>query len=176
MSGGDDRRLGGAHWRRANEQEKRGHELYTHYCSDCHGKAVSRTEGFNWSSMRIQNQRICRINLRWARFKDEELFVTISRDMLDTTEEGGDPIGDDDFAVPTMPTFKYTLSEDEVWAIVGHVRTLHGMKMEFNVAARKTSTGRRTGRSHRPSSSKAKQAYEAAERKPVTKLSERVSN
>jgi mono/diheme cytochrome c family protein len=97
-------------------------------------------------------------------FKDEELFSTISRDMLDTSEEGGDPIGDDDFAVPTMPTFKYTLSEDEIWAIVGHVRTLHGMKMEFNVAARKASLEEGL-KAAQAKFEQAKQAYEAAEKK-----------
>src|SRR4249919_592551 len=68
-------------------------------------------------------------------FKDEDIFNTISRDMKDTSP-GGDKIGDDDFAVPTMPTFKYTMSEDEIWAIVAHVRSLHGMKLEFNVEGR----------------------------------------
>ena len=38
-------------------------------------------------------------------FKDEEIFNTISRDMKDTGP-GGDKIGDDEFAVPTMPTFQ----------------------------------------------------------------------
>jgi mono/diheme cytochrome c family protein len=69
-------------------------------------------------------------------FTDEEIFNTISRDMKDTTPEIGDKIGDDEFAVPTMPTFKYTLSEQEIWAIVAYVRTLHGMKLEFNAEGR----------------------------------------
>jgi mono/diheme cytochrome c family protein len=69
-------------------------------------------------------------------FKDEDIFNTISRDMKDTSP-GGDKIGDDEFAVPTMPTFKYTLSEEEIWSIVGFVRSLHGMKLEFKVDGRK---------------------------------------
>jgi mono/diheme cytochrome c family protein len=97
-------------------------------------------------------------------FTDQEIFATISRDMLDTSEEGGDEIGDDDFAVPTMPTFKYTLSEDEIWAIVGYVRTLHGMKMEFNVEARKTSLDEGL-KAAQTKFEQAKQAYEAAEKK-----------
>ncbi|MDH5741463.1 MAG: c-type cytochrome, partial [Nitrospira sp.] len=92
------------------------------------------------------------------------LFETISRDMLDTSEEGGDEIGDDDFAVPTMPTFKYTLSEDEIWAIVGHVRTLHGMKMEFNVEARKTSLDEGL-KAAQAKFEQSKQVYEEAETK-----------
>ncbi|NJL15949.1 MAG: c-type cytochrome [Nitrospira sp.] len=119
----------------ASEQEKRGHELYTHYCSDCHGESGKQNQGFNWAAMPDPKPKDLSNKSEMSTFKDEELFSTISRDMLDTSEEGGDEIGDDDFAVPTMPTFKYTLSEDEIWAIVGHVRTLHGMKMEFNVGA-----------------------------------------
>ena len=148
----------------ANEQEKRGHELYTHYCSDCHGESGKQNEGFNWSSMPDPKPKDLSNKNEMSTFKDEELFATISRDMLDTSEEGGDEIGDDDFAVPTMPTFKHTLSEDEVWAIVGYVRTLHGMKMEFNVAARKTSLEEAL-KTAQTKFEQAKQAYEAAEKK-----------
>lgn len=148
----------------ANEQEKRGHELYTHYCSDCHGASGKQNEGFNWSSMPDPKPKDLSNKTEMSTFKDEELFATISRDMLDTSEEGGDEIGDDDFAVPTMPTFKHTLSEDEVWAIVGYVRTLHGMKMEFNVAARKTSLDEAL-KAAQTKFDQAKQAYEAAEKK-----------
>ena len=148
----------------ANEQEKRGHELYTHYCSDCHGESGKQNEGFNWASMPDPKPKDLSNKNEMSTFKDEELFATISRDMLDTSEEGGDPIGDDDFAVPTMPTFKYTLSEEEIWAIVGHVRTLHGMKMEFNVAGRKTSLEEAL-KAAQTKFDQAKQAYEAAEKK-----------
>jgi mono/diheme cytochrome c family protein len=148
----------------ANEQEKRGHELYTHYCSDCHGESGKQNEGFNWSSMPDPKPKDLSNKGEMSTFKDEELFATISRDMLDTSEEGGDEIGDDDFAVPTMPTFKYTLSEDEVWAIVAHVRTLHGMKMEFNVAARKASLEEGL-KAAQAKFEQAKQAFEEAEKK-----------
>lgn len=160
VAGGAALLIGGC----ASEQEKRGQELYTHYCSDCHGPSGKQNEGFNWSSMPDPKPKDLSNKSEMSTFKDEDLFNTISRDMLDTSEEGGDPIGDDDFAVPTMPTFKYTLAEDEIWAIVGHVRTLHGMKMEFNVAARKTSLeeGLKTAQAK---FEQTKQAYEAAEKK-----------
>ncbi len=148
----------------ANEQEKRGHDLYVHYCSDCHGESGKQNEGFNWSFMPDPKPKDLSNKSEMGTFKDEELFNTISRDMLDTSEEGGDEIGDDDFAVPTMPTFKYTLSEEEIWAIVGHVRTLHGMKMEFNVAARKASLEEGL-KAAQTKFEQAKQAYEAAEKK-----------
>ena len=148
----------------ASEQEKRGHELYTHYCSDCHGASGKQNEGFNWSSMPDPKPKDLSNKSEMGTFTDKELFDTISRDMLDTSEEGGDEIGDDDFAVPTMPTFKYTLSEEEIWAIVGHVRTLHGMKMEFDVAARKTSLDDGL-KAAEAKFEQAKQAYEEAEKK-----------
>jgi mono/diheme cytochrome c family protein len=96
-------------------------------------------------------------------FKDEEIFNTISRDMKDTSP-GGDKIGDDEFAVPTMPTFKYTLSEDEIWAIVGYVRSLHGMKLEFNVENRKKELADAL-QVAKAKFEQATQTYEAAEKK-----------
>ena len=110
----------------ANEQGAKGHELYSHYCSHCHGESGKQNEGFNWSSMPDPKPKDLTNKSEMSTFKDEDIFNTISRDMKDTSEEGGDEIGDDDFAVPTMPTFKYTLSEEEIWAIVGYVRGLHG--------------------------------------------------
>lgn len=148
----------------ASEQEKKGRELYTHYCSDCHGESGRQNEGFNWSAMPDPKPKDLSNKSEMSTFKDEELFATISRNMLDTSEEGGDEIGDDDFAVPTMPTFKYTLSEEEIWAIVGHVRTLHGMKLEFDVAARKRSLEEGL-KAAQAKFEQAKLAYEEAERK-----------
>jgi mono/diheme cytochrome c family protein len=97
-------------------------------------------------------------------FKDEEIFGTISRDMKDTSPEGGDKIGDDEFAVPTMPTFKYTLSEDEIWSIVAYVRTLHGMKLTYNVEERKKEI-KDALQGAQAKFDEAKAAYEAAEKK-----------
>ena len=148
----------------ANEQEKKGHELYTYYCSDCHGESGKQNEGFNWAAMPEPKPKDLSNAGEMGTFTDQELFETISRDMLNTNEEEGDEIGDDDFAVPTMPTFKYTLSEDEIWAIVAHVRSLHGKKMEFDVLARKTSLeeGLKTAQAQFEVASK---AFEEAETK-----------
>src|SRR5207344_2070764 len=147
----------------ANEQGAKGHELYSHYCSHCHGESGKQNEGFNWSSMPDPKPKDLSNKSEMSTFKDEDIFNTISRDMKDTSP-GGDKIGDDDFAVPTMPTFKYTLSEDEIWAIVGYVRGLHGMKLEFKVEDRKKelATALQTAQSK---FDQAKQTYEAAEKK-----------
>ncbi len=147
----------------ANEQQKRGRELYAHYCMHCHGETGRQNEGFNWSSMPDPKPKDLSNKSEMGTFKDEDIFNTISRDMKDTSP-GGDKIGDDDFAVPTMPTFKYTLSEDEIWSIVGYVRTLHGMKLEFKVEERKKelAEGLKAAQEKFESS---KQMYEAAEKK-----------
>lgn len=147
----------------ASEQQQKGHELYSHYCMHCHGENGRQNEGFNWSSMPDPKPKDLSNKSEMETFKDEDIFNTVSRDMKDTSP-GGDKIGDDDFAVPTMPTFKYTLSEDEIWAIVGYVRGLHGMKLEFKVEERKkellaslqTAQGK---------FDQTKQAYDAAEKK-----------
>ena len=146
-----------------NEQGGKGHELYGHYCSHCHGESGKQNEGFNWSSMPDPKPKDLTNKSEMSTLKDEDIFNTISRDMKDTSEEGGDEIGDDDFAVPTMPTFKYTLSEEEIWAIVGYVRGLHGGKMEFKVEERKKQleTALQTAKTNLEQATK---AYEAAEK------------
>jgi mono/diheme cytochrome c family protein len=147
----------------ASEQQKKGQELYAHYCLHCHGEHGRQNEGFNWSSMPDPKPKDLSNKSEMSTFKDEEIFNTISRDMKDTSP-GGDKIGDDEFAVPTMPTFKYTLSEEEIWAIVAYVRTLHGMKLEFKVEERKKELAD-TLKTVQEKFDQAKQTYEAAEKK-----------
>src|SRR4029079_19381557 len=150
----------------ANEQGAKGHELYSHYCSHCHGESAKQHARFNWSSMPDPKPKDLTNKSEMSTFKDEDIFNTISRDMKDTTDvsEGGDEIGDDDFAVPTMPTFKYTLSEEEIWAIVGYVRTLHGMKLEYKVEERKKELDEAV-KTAQAKFDESKQAYEAAEKR-----------
>lgn len=119
-----------------SEQAARGEKLYAHYCMHCHGENGRQNEGFNWSSMPDPKPKDLSNKEEMGTFSDEDIFHTVSRDMKDTGP-GGDKIGDDEFAVPTMPSFKYTLSEEEIWSIVGFVRGLHGRKLEFNVEGRK---------------------------------------
>jgi mono/diheme cytochrome c family protein len=147
----------------ASEQQQKGHELYSHYCMHCHGENGRQNEGFNWSSMPDPKPKDLSNKSEMGTFKDEDIFNTVSRDMKDTSP-GGDKIGDDDFAVPTMPTFKYTLSEDEIWAIVGYVRGLHGMKLEFKVEDRKKELAAAL-QAAQSKFDQAKQSYEAAEKK-----------
>ena len=147
----------------ANEQEKKGQKLYAYYCMHCHGESGRQDEGFNWSSMPDPKPKDLSNKSEMSTFKDEDIFNTVSRDMKDTSEDG-DEIGEDEFAVPTMPTFKYTLSEDEIWAIVGHVRKLHGMKLEFNVEERKKALEEAV-KAMQVKFEQANKAYEEAEKK-----------
>jgi mono/diheme cytochrome c family protein len=146
-----------------SEQVKKGRELYAHYCMHCHGEHGRQNEGFNWASMADPKPKDLSNKDEMGTFKDEEIFNTVSRDMKDTSP-GGDKIGDDEFAVPTMPTFKYTLSEEEIWSIVAFVRTLHGKKLEFNVEGRKKEL-LDAMQAAQQKFDQAKQAAEAAEKK-----------
>jgi mono/diheme cytochrome c family protein len=119
-----------------SEQVAKGQKLYAHYCMHCHGENGRQNEGYNWAKMPDPKPKDLSNKEEMSTFKDDEIFNTISRDMKDTTPEKGDKIGDDEFAVPTMPTFKYTLSEEEIWYVVAYVRKLHGMKLEFDIAGR----------------------------------------
>jgi mono/diheme cytochrome c family protein len=120
-----------------SEQVAKGRKLYAHYCMHCHGKNGRQNEGYNWAQMPDPRPKDLSNKDEMSTLKDQEIFETISRDMKDTTPEKGDKIGDDEFAVPTMPTFKYTLSEEEIWDIVAYVRTLHGTKLSFDIEGRK---------------------------------------
>lgn len=145
-------------------QVAKGQKLYVHYCMHCHGENGHQNEGYNWGQMPDPRPKDLSTKEEMSTFKDEEIFETISRDMKDTTPELGDKIGDDEFAVPTMPTFKYTLSEEEIWAIVAYVRTLHGLKLTYDVEGRKKELQDRL-KAAQQKFDQAKQTLDAAEKK-----------
>ena len=147
-----------------NEMVSRGEHLYAHYCAHCHGENGRQNEGYNWAHMPDPRPKDLSNKGEMSTFKDDEIFFTIYRDMKDTTPDVGDKIGDDEFAVPTMPTFKYTLSEEEIWSIVAYVRTLHGMKLTYDLNARKKEIDEKVQAAQR-TFDQAKQALEAAEKK-----------
>ena len=119
-----------------DERTAKGRKLYHHYCMHCHGESGRQQEGFNWGRMPDPRPRDLSESATMSTFSDKEIFDTISRDMRDTSLQ---EVLDDEnyFAVSTMPTFKYTLSEEELWAVVGYVRTLHGGSLTFDVDGRK---------------------------------------
>lgn len=119
-----------------DEKTARGKKLYNHYCSHCHGESGQQGEGFNWERMPDPRPKNLASRAEMSTFGDEEIFHTISREMRDTSDP---KVQDDDdyFAVPTMPTFKYTLAEEEIWSIVAYVRTLHGMSLTYDLESRR---------------------------------------
>ncbi len=119
-----------------DERTAKGKKHYNHYCSHCHGESGQQNEGFNWGRMPDPRPKNLASNAEMSTFSDKEIFDTVYREMRDTE----DPVVLDDmdyFAVSTMPTFKYTLSEEEIWGIVAYVRTLHGMSFTYDLDARK---------------------------------------
>lgn len=147
-----------------SEQVSKGKSLYAHYCMHCHGEHGRQNEGFNWAAMPDPRPKDLSAKAEMSTFKDEEIFATISRDMKDTTPEVGDKIGEDEFAVPTMPSFKNTLSEEELWSIVAYVRTLHGMKLQYDLEGRKRELQDQLQVAQQRYD-QAKQAFDAAEKK-----------
>jgi mono/diheme cytochrome c family protein len=102
-------------------------------------------------------------NAEMSTFSDKEIFDTVYREMRDTE----DPVVLDDmdyFAVSTMPTFKYTLSEEEIWGIVAYVRTLHGMSFTYDLDARKKELEKAL-QAAQPEMEAAMTAYDAATEK-----------
>jgi mono/diheme cytochrome c family protein len=147
-----------------DKRVSRGKELYTHYCSHCHGESGRQNEGYNWAHMPDPRPKDLSNKDEMGTFKDEEIFFTIYRDMKDTTSGIGDKIGEDEFAVPTMPTFKYTLAEEEIWDIVAYVRRLHGMKLSFDIEGRKKELEDKQ-REAQQKFDQAQQAFDVAEKR-----------
>jgi mono/diheme cytochrome c family protein len=146
-----------------DERTTKGRKLYNHYCSHCHGESGQQGEGFNWEYMPDPRPKNLASQAEMSTFSDEEIFHTIYRDMKDTSDPS--VLDDEDyFAVPTMPTFKYTLSEEEIWAIVGYVRTLHGMSLTYDLEGRRKEL-EEAFQAAQAEMEQAKVAYEAAEAK-----------
>jgi len=122
-----------------DEETAKGRKIYKHYCMHCHGESGKQGEGFNWdslSNMDFPPPKDLSDSSMGESIADEDIFNAISREMKDTT----DPKVVDDvdyFGVATMPSFKYTLSEMEIWTLVRYVRSLHGGDFSFDVKGRR---------------------------------------
>ena len=62
----------------ANEQQKKGHELYGHYCSHCHGESGRQNEGYNWSSMPDPKPKDLTNKSEMSTLKDKDIFFILS--------------------------------------------------------------------------------------------------
>ncbi len=146
-----------------DERTAKGKKHYNHYCSHCHGESGQQGDGFNWERMPDPRPKNLASNAEMSTFSDKEIFDTIYRDMRDWEDP---KVLDDEnyFAVPTMPTFKYTLSEQEIWGIVAHVRTLHGMSFTYDLDARQKELEEAL-QAARPDMEATQTAYDAATEK-----------
>lgn len=123
-----------------SEQVAKGRKLFMQYCVHCHGPSGSG-DGYNATRMDPRPRDLTDSQEEFLRtMSDEEVFSVFSRDMV-SYEEFEEEFGEEEdfdfmfFVPPNMPTFKHTLAEEERWALVAFVRTLHGMKAEVDVAA-----------------------------------------
>ena len=123
-----------------NEQVAKGRKLFMHYCVHCHGPD-GYGNGYNSSHLDPRPRNLTDSQEEFmTTLSDEEVFNVFSRDMMsfeEFEEEFEDEENYDDMLVvpSNMPTFKNTLSDEERWALVAFVRTLHGMEANIDLVA-----------------------------------------
>lgn len=117
-----------------NKHVARGHQIFTYYCSHCHGDK-GQGNGYNAINLdprprdlsdsaepymaELTNQDIfhsIREGLAGAYPEKKEAVSEVKDKKKEEDEEGGSPL---------MPYWGYTFSEEEVWDVVAYVRTLH---------------------------------------------------
>lgn len=110
-----------------------GKELFTSYCIHCHGPS-GIGDGFNAEFLDPRPRDLTdTFEVFLGELSNEDIYgLILSRDIMDPAEAERllDEALENDtelpFMVPpAMPTFKYTLSDAERWALVAYVRTLH---------------------------------------------------
>lgn len=98
-----------------------GHTLFEYYCAHCHG-AKGRGDGYNADNMDPQPRDLTdRAEVFVGDMTNKEIYDALTRDVKKESDVT-DP--DEEFVPGSMPTFKYTLSDEERWALVAYVRTL----------------------------------------------------
>lgn len=96
-----------------------GKKLFNYYCADCHGE-TGMGNGYNAEFLPIKPRNLTDLEEKYlAGLSNEQLFKAPYRDLKNPDEAA------ERYIAPLMPTFKYTLSEAEIWSIVAYVRTLH---------------------------------------------------
>ena len=93
-----------------------GNKLFHYYCADCHG-VDGKGDGYNAKNLDIEPRDLTdSVEKNLGDLTNDEIFASVSRDLNDP---------DGPAIVSLMPTFKYTLSEAEIWSIIAYIRTLH---------------------------------------------------
>jgi mono/diheme cytochrome c family protein len=98
----------------------KGKELFEYYCSECHGPK-GRGDGYNAKFMDPHPRDLTDSREEYIGPQtNEDIYQTLSRNIV----EEKDTKPEDNWVPGLMPTFKYTLSDEERWDIVAYVRTL----------------------------------------------------
>ena len=110
-----------------------GKELFVSYCIHCHGPS-GVGDGFNALYLDPRPRDLTdSVEVFMGELTNNDIYETIlSRDIMDPEEAERllDEALENDTELPflippAMPTFKYTLSDAERWALVAYLRTLH---------------------------------------------------
>jgi mono/diheme cytochrome c family protein len=111
----------------------RGHELFTYYCSHCHG---DKGQGNGYNAVNIDPRPRDLTDRResyMADLSNQDIFKSIREGVAGAFPETKQaPAGetkkkaeDEEGGSPLMPYWGYTLSQEEIWDLVAYVRTLH---------------------------------------------------
>src|SRR3989338_3541771 len=114
---------GGAFFLHGDKNITKGRDLFSYYCSPCHGWK-GKGDGFNAKNLDPQPRDLSDGKERYMEKLDNmHLFKVISG--------GGKAIDKSHI----MPSYGDTLSEKEMWSLVAFIRTLHsykGERVDFN--------------------------------------------
>jgi mono/diheme cytochrome c family protein len=96
-----------------------GRNLFNYYCADCHGE-TGVGDGYNSDFLDPEPRDLTDSEEKYLTgLTNEELFGVLYRDLKGEAPAFGRHVP------VTMPTYKNTLSEAELWSLVAYVRTLH---------------------------------------------------
>jgi mono/diheme cytochrome c family protein len=104
----------------------KGKALFHYYCAHCHGDK-GRGNGYNAEFLDPKPRDLTdSVEAYLGDQTNEDIYATLSRDVKEeseTTEE-------ETWVPAMMPTFKYTLSDEQRWLLVAYLRTLHANDAE----------------------------------------------
>ncbi|HET6466522.1 MAG TPA: cytochrome c [Nitrospiria bacterium] len=111
----------------------RGHELFSYYCSHCHGDK-GQGNGYNAVNLDPRPRDLTdRRESYMADLSNQDIFKSIREGVANAFPEAKQaPAGeakkkaeDEEGGSPLMPYWGYTFSQEEIWDLVAYVRTLH---------------------------------------------------
>ncbi|MBI3597535.1 MAG: cytochrome c [Nitrospirae bacterium] len=119
-----------------NKHVARGHELFTYYCSHCHGPK-GQGNGYNAVNLDPRPRDLTdRRESYMADLSNQDIFHSIREGVSNAFPEAKQAPAaeakepkkkeeDEEGGSPLMPYWGYTFSEEEVWDLVAYIRTLH---------------------------------------------------